>query len=75
MVYCLCIAPLVQDPAIHYYHLVQRSQNLLNQAYRSYLKDNYNGIYFVQNSINLGFGKANNIGLKYAIDNNYNIVF
>lgn len=46
-----------------------------NDGTQEYLKENYNGIYFVQNSVNLGFGKANNMGLKYAIDNNYNYVY
>lgn len=29
----------------------------------------------ISNQLNLGFGKANNIGLNYAIENNYNYVF
>ncbi|MEN9907168.1 MAG: hypothetical protein RLZZ540_309 [Bacteroidota bacterium] len=35
----------------------------------------YSGIYLFESKINLGFGQANNIGLKYSLDNNYDYVF
>jgi GT2 family glycosyltransferase len=39
------------------------------------LENEFQGINIILNKKNLGFGKANNIGLKYAIDNNYQYVF
>lgn len=42
---------------------------------QEYIKDRYKDIIFYQSSENLGFGKANNIGLQYAIDNNYDYVY
>lgn len=41
----------------------------------SYIKEKYPFVKFIQNRINLGFGAANNIGLQYAIDNNYDYVY
>jgi GT2 family glycosyltransferase len=40
-----------------------------------YLLDKYPSVHFSQNSSNLGFGAANNIGFRYAIDNSYDFVF
>jgi GT2 family glycosyltransferase len=39
------------------------------------LENEFYGINIILNHENLGFGKANNIGLKYAIDNNFQYVF
>ena len=41
----------------------------------SYLIDNYSSVRFLQNPSNLGFGTANNIGLRYAIENSYDFIF
>lgn len=42
---------------------------------QDYINKNYPQCIFFQSKINLGFGKANNIGLKYALDNNYDYVY
>ncbi|MEE1085304.1 MAG: glycosyltransferase [Paludibacteraceae bacterium] len=40
-----------------------------------YIKNNYSDFIFHQSESNLGFGKANNLGLEYAIKNNYDYVY
>lgn len=40
-----------------------------------YIHKNYSHFIMVESKENLGFGKANNIGLQYAIDNNYDYVY
>ena len=42
---------------------------------QAYIHEHYPEVMFQQSDINLGFGKANNIGLQYAIDNNYDYVY
>ena len=42
---------------------------------QEYIKKNYPSVIFKQSETNLGFGKANNIGLQYALDNNYDYVY
>ena len=42
---------------------------------QQYIKDNYPEVVFHQSQENLGFGKANNIGLQYAIDKGYEYVY
>ncbi|MGI6047871.1 MAG: glycosyltransferase family 2 protein [Petrimonas sp.] len=39
------------------------------------ITDNYPEVVLLQNHENLGFGKANNIGMRYALDNNFDYVF
>ncbi|WP_332913971.1 glycosyltransferase [Algoriphagus boritolerans] len=46
------------------------SDNTINK-----IKLEFPEIVLIQNKINLGFGQANNIGLKYALDNDYDYVF
>lgn len=41
----------------------------------SFIKDNYPEIYLIENKENLGFGKANNIGFRYAIEQHADFVF
>jgi GT2 family glycosyltransferase len=41
----------------------------------SYIKTNYPEIYLIESSKNLGFGKANNIGLKYALEHDVDYVY
>lgn len=41
----------------------------------SFIKDNYPEIKLIKNSKNLGFGKANNIGFRYAIEQDADFVF
>jgi len=40
-----------------------------------YIRNNYPEIHLIENHENLGFGKANNIGLKIAFDNNADYAF
>lgn len=42
---------------------------------QDYIKKNYPNIFFQQSKSNLGFGGANNIGLKFALKNNYDYVY
>lgn len=42
---------------------------------QSFVQKQFPQVRFLQNEVNLGFGKANNIGLQYAIDNNYEYVY
>ena len=41
----------------------------------NFIKENYPEIHLVESKENLGFGKANNIGFKYAIEQNADYVF
>lgn len=40
-----------------------------------YIKKNYPEAKLIVSNKNLGFGKANNIGMQYALDNNYEFVY
>ena len=40
-----------------------------------YIAVNYPSVHLIRSQKNLGFGQANNIGLQYAIDNNYDYVY
>lgn len=42
---------------------------------QEYIKNNYPETIFTQSAKNLGFGKANNLGLKYAIERGYDYVY
>jgi len=42
---------------------------------QEYIRRCYPEFLFRQNSKNIGFGKANNIGLQYAVDNDYDYVY
>jgi GT2 family glycosyltransferase len=42
---------------------------------QNYIKKNYPYVKFVQSGENLGFGKANNLGFQYAIENGYDYVY
>lgn len=42
---------------------------------QTYLNKHYPWVIFQQSAKNLGFGRANNIGLQYAIDNDYDYVY
>ncbi len=42
---------------------------------QAYIQEYYPQTIFQQSKENLGFGAANNIGLKYALDNNYEYVY
>lgn len=40
-----------------------------------YIQENFPEVIFVQSNTNLGFGKANNVGLRYALDHGYDYVY
>ena len=42
---------------------------------QSYIEERFPKIIFHQSDKNLGFGKANNLGLQYALDNQYDYVY
>lgn len=42
---------------------------------RSFVKKNYGHVVYIESDENLGFGKANNLGFQYAIENNYDYVY
>lgn len=42
---------------------------------QDYIKSHYSTLLFYQSKKNLGFGRANNIGLRYALDNGYDYVY
>lgn len=42
---------------------------------RKYILTHYKNVIFRQSKKNLGFGKANNLGFKYAIENKYDYVY
>lgn len=42
---------------------------------QEYIRNNYPDFILVQSEFNLGFGRANNIGLEFALKNKYNYVY
>lgn len=42
---------------------------------QAYIQERFPEVLFIQSEKNLGFGKANNIGLQYALDNGYDYVY
>lgn len=42
---------------------------------QAYIQEHYPEVIFQQSKVNLGFGKANNLGLQYALDNGYDYVY
>ena len=59
----------------NYAHDVYVVDNGSNDGTIDYIKNNYPSVLLYQSKVNLGFGKANNLGLQYAIDNNYDFVY
>ena len=42
---------------------------------QQYIRENYPDIIFRQSETNLGFGRAHNIGIEYAIEHGYDYVY
>lgn len=42
---------------------------------QQFIQEHYPEVFFFQSNENLGFGKANNLGLQYALDNDYDYVY
>lgn len=42
---------------------------------QAFIKEHFPQVILKQSSVNLGFGKANNLGLQYALENNYKYVY
>lgn len=49
--------------------------NCSSDGTQNFIHKNFKNIHFIQSDRNLGFGAANNIGLQYALDNNYDYVY
>lgn len=49
--------------------------NASNDGTVEYIKENYPEIHLVESKENLGFGRANNLGMRYALDNGGDYVF
>lgn len=49
--------------------------NASNDGTVGYIKENYPEIHLIASDENLGFGRANNIGMRYALDNDCDYVF
>jgi N-acetylglucosaminyl-diphospho-decaprenol L-rhamnosyltransferase len=41
----------------------------------SHIKNNYPACILIESKVNLGFGKANNLGFEYALENGYDFVY
>ncbi|MBY5956613.1 glycosyltransferase family 2 protein [Membranicola marinus] len=66
-----CIQSLIEDPDSD---IIIIDCNSTDNS-KSIVKSFGDRIITFFSEVNLGFGKANNIGLRYAIENNYNFVF
>jgi GT2 family glycosyltransferase len=42
---------------------------------QAYIQQNYPEVKFIQSKENLGFGKANNMGMQFALDNDYDYIY
>lgn len=42
---------------------------------QAYIQEHYPEVMFLQSKENLGFGRANNLGLQYAVDHNFDYVY
>lgn len=49
--------------------------NASNDDTVDYIKSNYPEVHLIESATNLGFGQANNIGIKYALQENADYVF
>lgn len=49
--------------------------NASNDGTVEYIRNNFPEIHLIESKENLGFGKANNIGMRYALDNGCDYVF
>lgn len=49
--------------------------NASNDGSVEYLRENYPEIHLIESEENLGFGRANNMGMRYALDNGCDYVF
>ena len=49
--------------------------NASNDGSAEYIRENYPEIYLIESKENLGFGRANNIGMRYALSKECNYVF
>lgn len=67
-----CISSVI-DSSIHTDIFVV--DNGSSDGTKEYIKSNYSEVIVADNDANLGFGKANNIGLRFAIENNYDYVY
>lgn len=67
-----CIGSVINSSVKSDIYIVDNGSN---DGTQEYVRQNFPAIIFIQSKENLGFGKANNIGLQYALDNNYDYVY
>lgn len=67
-----CLGSLTSS---HYPNDVFVVDNGSTDGTQDYIKNNYPSVIFQQSNENLGFGRANNIGMTYALDHNYDFVY
>ena len=67
-----CFASIKNSTVRSYVFVVDNGSTDGTQAF---IKGHYPEVMFHQSEENLGFGKANNMGLQYALDHNYDYVY
>lgn len=67
-----CIGSVINSSVKSDIYIVDNGSN---DGTQEYVRQNFPAIAFIQSKENLGFGKANNIGLQYALDNDYDYVY
>ena len=67
-----CLGSL-RDSDLHVSTIVVDNASTDNTA--DYIKENFPDVHLISSGRNLGFAKANNIGIRYAIDNEADYVF
>lgn len=69
---CQCLQSVEQSGLISDCLVVDNGSN---DGTQEFIKNNFTNVIFIQSEVNLGFGKANNIGLKYALEKDYDYVY
>lgn len=67
-----CFDSLKASSALHDVFVVDNGSS---DGSQQYIREKYPDIIFRQSETNLGFGRANNIGLQYAIEKGYDYVY
>lgn len=67
-----CLESLMSSTLIRGVYVIDNGST---DGTQDYIKENYSWVKFKQNKKNEGFGRANNIGLEYALENQYDYVY
>lgn len=67
-----CLSSIVNSSIASDLYIVDNGSS---DGSKDFVKQNYPDAVLVESKENLGFGRANNMGLKYALDNNYDFVY